>query len=323
MTRRCCSILWLLVWLCGTGSATAGPTGTFIQLNRRYTERTGKQWRADLAQMRKIGIRLLIVQWCAEPGISYFLCDLPYQERYDTVRRILAAAAAEEMKVSLGLHGDPHYWTRINARKNVLRDYFLIRVSQNEKLQKALLQSFAFSPAWTGYYIPDEIDDLTWREPAKAGLIRSYVNLMCDRLRINDPDRLISMSAFFRGRTAPQVFAKTMLDILDADPLDRLLLQDGTGVGDPGERYTPVYFASFNKRWDRDQTKLVCTLEAFKQVSSAGDPFAAVPADPARMRRQIDVAENHFKELVLFTFSDYVDPVLGSEAAALFEELSK
>jgi len=208
---RYCSLLFLLTALASaTCCHAAGPNGSFIQLTRASAGKTEADWNSDMLQMQKVGIHSLIVQWCAEPGIIYMEGDeLPYPERFGTIERILSAAETSKMKVHLGLFHDPNYWTAITARESVLRDYFLVRVSQNEKVQRALLDRFRDHPAWVGCYIPDEIDDLTWRNPKHAVLFEAYLRIMCNRLRTNDPARKVSISAFFRSRTAPDVFLVT------------------------------------------------------------------------------------------------------------------
>lgn len=301
----------------------ARPTRSFVQLNRDRAATTEAGWREDMRLMKDLGLRTIIVQWCAEPGILYTEADVPsYPERFATIERLLAAAAKEEMTVHLGLFHDPNYWTEITARDRVLRDYFLVRVAENERIQRTLLDRFRDCRAWVGYYIPDEIDDLTWRDPTKNALFGDYLRLLCERLRANDPDRTIGISAFVRGRTDPDVFAKTLLRIAGTGRPDRLLIQDGIGVGDPREQYLPMYYAALRKHWNLAETKLGCIVELFAQTSAPGEPFAAVPADPARVRRQLQHAAVFDDDVTFFTFQDYAHPNLGPEADALYKGLS-
>ncbi len=300
----------------------AAPMSTFIQLNRGITEKTVDDWQKDMVQMRDIGIDTIILQWCAETDVSYIESDdLTYEEQYSTVGRVIDAAKKQEMKIYLGLHHDPHYWTQITARERVLRDYFLVRVVQNERLQKALLEEFAGVPEWVGYYIPDELDDLTWRQPGQAKLVSDYIKLMCKRLRLNDPDRKISISTFFRGRTAPDIFMENMKAIVTTNTVDNLLLQDGAGNLDPSLQYTPIYYKSFKEKWPKENAELSCVIETFQQESKENQPFVAVPASPERVRTQLNNATNYFDDIILFTFSDYADPDLGVAAKKLYKEL--
>jgi len=101
-----------------------------------------------------------------------------------------------------------------------------------------------------------------------------------------------------------------------------MLIQDGTGSGDSNERYLPPYYAVIREGWKEKGTQLACVVETFKQVSTPDEPFAAVPASPARLRLQLRHAADFCKDIILFTFPDYVDPDLGPEAAALYKELT-
>ena len=316
-----CQIL-LAVLIAGTSVLADEPVvGSFIQLNRACAGRTEAEWLSDIQQMREVGISSLVVQWTAQPDIAYFPCELSYGEQSDTIDRILSAAAKENMRVHLGLHHDPDYWTAITGRDPVLFDYFLARVAANERVQTALLARYADCAAWVGYYIPDEIDDLTWRRPGKNAVMRNYVRLMCERLQANDKTRTISISAFFRSRTAPQVFVRNMRDIIDTSPVDRLMLQDGMGSGDPGEHYIPIYFKVFAREWDNPRTRLACVVETFRRTSPPNQPFTARPAPPAAVLNQIGRSAECFEEVFLFTFSDYIDPDLSPAAATLYEAL--
>ena len=300
----------------------AGPTGTFIQLNRGNVARSVDDWSADMSSMKGIGITHLIIQWCSEPSISYFETEsLPHEEQYDAVAHILSAAADQKMTVTLGLQQDPFYWSQITARDRVLRDYFLTRVARHAKVQAALLERFGGQAAWTGYYIPDEIDDLTWRQPGKAKRVKDYVALMCRVLREHDASRPISISAFFRSRTAPDVFVASMRNIISTNSVDKLLLQDGLGNEDPAPRYIPLYYEAFQKAWPADYASLGCVIEVFNQVSAMSEPFKATPATPERVRIQLDHASKFFSDLILFTYSDYANPALGEEAKKLYDSL--
>ena len=323
--RRSNILLFIVAtWLAFSLYVTAGPMATFVQLNRGVAERTVDEWKEDMVQMKGIGIDTVILQWSAETDVAYMISkDLPQKEQYSTVGRIFKAAADQKMKVYLGLHHDPHYWTQITARKRVLRDYFLVRVVQNELLQKALLKEFGGFPEWVGYYIPDELDDLTWRQPGQAELMANYIKLMCKKLRANDAGRKISVSAFFRGRTAPDIFMANMQSIVAKNTVDNLLLQDGAGLRDPSLKYTPIYYAAFKERWPEENAELSCVVELFRQKSKEGEPFSAVPASAKRVRTQLKSATKYFDDIVLFTFSDYADPDLGGAAKKLYKELQK
>ncbi len=247
---------------------------------------------------------------------------------YPVLERILDAAEAENMSVVLGLQHHPEYWDQIKGREKVIRDFFRVRRARNERLQHALLQAFGNREAWTGYYIPDEIDDLTWRTPEMRELIHTYLRAMTGLLRENDPDRFIAVSAFFRGRTAPDRVAEDLLDIMAGTDIDILLVQDGIGVGDPPLPYVPTYYEALTRTWTSESAgergplpALWCVIEAFKQISEPDEPFSAEPPAPDRLQEQIEAARPYFERLILFTFDDYLHPERGDEARKGFQAL--
>jgi hypothetical protein len=316
----------------GLAAATAlgappKPTGTFVQLTRAVATNSVADWRTDLAAVKAAGMDTLIVQWTAEAPVAYFAADtndLPMcPETYATVERLFEAAGDSGLSIYLGLMNDPGYWKAITGRDRVLRDYFLLRVARNERLQKQLLARFGHHREWVGYYLAEEIDDLTWRSPSRAALLRNYLSLMTGRLKLNDPGRPVAVSAFFRGRTAPDIFARTLLDLTtnSAQRVDAILVQDGAGADDPPLAYIPLYYGALREAWTAEAPQLWGVVELFAQTSAEGKPFTAVPAGPSRVARQVAAAAPLVDRLVVFTLKDYADPSRGAEAARLHQML--
>lgn len=299
-------------------ASSAGATidGAFIQLHRGKTERSVADWRADFVALKALKADTVIVQWAAEEPVLYFERGhdgLPgFTETYPTLERIMEAAEAEGMSVLIGLQHHPEYWTQITSREKVIRDFFRIRMARNERLQRALLDAFGRRYAWAGYYIPDEVDDLTWRAPEMRTLIRDYLVQMTAILRRNDAERSIAVSSFFRGRTAPERMASDLIALLQDTDIDVLLVQDGIGTGDPPLLYSPLYYETLAAAWQAavaaDEVilpSLWCVIETFHQTSALNDPFTAEAASPERVREQIEAARPYFERLIVFTFDDY------------------
>jgi hypothetical protein len=323
-----CQIAFILAALLAAGSARAADearpvSGTFIQLNRQTTTYSTEQWQGLLTRMSKVGIATLIVQWTAEPPVLYFRDqDLDFREKYDAVERLLAAASNRNFSIFLGLQSDPAFWKEITARDKPLRDYFLLRQAQNERLQAALLKAFGPRQDWVGYYIPDEIDDFSWRDAARRKLLADYLRATTRSLREHDPKRSIAISAFFRTRTAPRIFTGTLSALAAETKVDYLLLQDGAGHGDPPDDVLPIYYQSLLSARGERGPELWAVLEAFRQTSRGAEPFAAKPAPADAFDRQIRAAAG-FKRRVIFAFPDYVDPKRGPEAQALYRSLAE
>ncbi len=131
-------------------AARAGVDGSFIQLTRDKAERGTEAWREDFRRLKSLGGSLVIVQWTAEEPVLYFHSATPLPgltEERPVVERILEAAEAEGLGVVLGLQHQPAYWRQLESRDKVLRDFFRVRLSRNERLQRALLEAFAQTSA--------------------------------------------------------------------------------------------------------------------------------------------------------------------------------
>jgi hypothetical protein len=247
-----------------------------------------------------------------------------YPEQYPVLERIFEAAEASGVSVVLGLHHDPNYWTEITARMRVLKDYFYVRTAHNERLQLELLKKFSHRTSWSGYYVPDEIDDLTWRTDAKLDLVAGYVALLSERLRANDADRGITISSFFRLRTAPDVYARNIKRILSGSEVTELLVQDGMGDGNPwkyAKHYVPIYYETLAEALKEEAYDRKVVIELFERVTDVGEPFRAVTAPFDRVSRQIEMAAPHFAGKVYFTYSNYMHPARGERAAELYDAM--
>jgi len=230
----------------------------------------------------------------------------------------MEAARGMRFSIFLGLQNDAAFWKEITARDKALRDYFLVRQAQNERIQSALLKAFGKRDDWAGYYIPDEIDDLSWRDAGRRRLLKDYLRGTIGSLREHDAHRAIAVSAFFRARTAPEVVAKT-LNALTADiGLDYLLLQDGAGNNDPPEDVLGLYYRALLDARQTHSPEPWAVIEVFRQTSGKDKPFAAEPAPPEGFLRQIHAASG-FKRKIIFTFPEYVSPDQGPAAKALYQ----
>jgi hypothetical protein len=272
--------------------------------------------------MKGMGLDMVIVQWVAEVDAT----NVPSHsgvmlQHIDAVEAIVSAAARENLSVILGLEHDPNWWNEITAPPEVLRDYLLVRVSRQEILQKALLERFGAETHWTGYYIADEIDDRSWRDPARQTILRHYIALLQERLRARDPARTVGISAFYRGRTEPGITATNLVAVLAETGIDHVLLQDGAGEKDPPAEYRTAYNQAFEAAWSEALPERWAVVETFARTSDPSVRFAAGSAGPERVLSQIADAAPWAGRLIFFSFAHYMDPDSSAPAAKLYETL--
>jgi len=296
------------------GERPAPVRAAFIQLNPELAGRGPQWWDGLFSRIAGAGIREVIVQYLAE-GLGEEAEDyLPLLEK------IFPAAEAHGVDLILGLEHDPGYWVEITAPEKVLRDYFLLRAARNLKLQNRLLELYGSRASWTGYYIPDEIDDLSWRDPSRRELAGDYLRLLASRLREADPGRAISVSAFFRGRTEPDLAAGNLFGLV-GDSGDLVLLQDGQGGGDPPPEVLPLYYRAFLERRPRgERPRLAPVVEVFEETTGPEGKFSARPAAPGAVEERLRAAAV-FPEICIFSFAAYADPEKDGRAAAVYDTL--
>jgi hypothetical protein len=145
---------------------------------------------------------------------------------------------------------------------------------------------------------------------------------MACALKKADPDRPVAVSAFFRGRTSPDVYARTLRGLVVDTGVDTVMIQDGCGESDPPFRYLPDYYKAIKEDWKMESPSVECVVEAFRRVATTNGAFAAEPAKADLLKAQLKLARENFGRVLVFSFLDYTDPDLGGGGAAAYQVLS-
>ncbi len=85
-----------------------------------------------------------------------------------------------------------------------------------------------------------------------------------------------------------------------------MLVQDGAGENNPAEAFRALYFEAL-KGNKPEGLALGGILEIFTRTSPEGEPFAAVPAPPEGIGRQLAEARKFFDYLAAFSL-EYLEP---------------
>jgi hypothetical protein len=289
-----------------TAQDIKGVKGIFLQPSAGLLEQDDSCWRGVFQRLVDQNINTLFLQWSAENGRVYADLELENHERYPLLEKIFKAAREFQFKIFLGLYQETTYWQQIPAPSDILENFFYLRVAANERLLGQLCKKFGQEPSLAGYYIPDEIDDLNWRTPDRIGFYNDYLKLMVERIRKFDPKRPVAVSAFFRSRTSPRIYAENLFSILKDTGISQLLVQDGAGENNPPELYRGMYFERI-KEQNSGEIGLVGIIEIFSRTSPESEPFVAVSAPRDRIIRQLSEARKYFDNPVVFSL-DYLEP---------------
>ena len=275
--------------------------GTFLQPWARHRDWTPAQWDELFDALSALGCEEIVLQWCRYDDVDYAaLTGL-----------LLDCARRRRMRLLVGLPYGSQWWQRIGAD-----------AAQALGELAARAQRFAASPearlwrrqaAFAGWYLPEEIDDDHWFEPARRRLLAAALDRIAGLLRP------LSVSGFTnRAHTADEL-ALFWRELAARRRIERVLFQDGVGAGKMTLTAWPAYLEALRARLGK---RLDVVVEIFEARGSGAD-FQAVPAPLDRIRLQAEMVRRATRRRPLcFSLPDYAAPQAGEAAAALFEALA-
>jgi len=333
-----CALRWLrlcvaslaLICHCQSGWAKelaetklqAGCTlGTFIQLVDENAAWPESAWRSLFADLQKLGVRKLIVQWSVYEGKAFYASK--HFTTVDTrpLETILALADAADLRVLVGLSHDPYYWISIQDQEK--RAYLLDRLRKNTKAAAELAPMVSQHRSFAGWYISEEIDDINWQPPVARDALVSYLQQTSAFLRAVSPPRTtISISGFANAKTPPKELEALWSDLLArVRSLDRIYFQDGIGVGKLDLSNVDRYYQAIKNATTKAGREFIPVVEVFRQT--AGEPltpgiFAAVPTELPKLLQQLQIARRYAAQPVVFGIAEYMTPGRGDAARSLY-----
>lgn len=274
--------------------------GTFLQLNSGHLAWNTARWSELFGYFRDLRLRRIVVQWTSDEDVSF----LPLLER------VFAEAAG--MTVTLGLRNEFAFWTR--NRDNRAAAFAGIYERTLPLLDE--LEPFARDPAFGGWYIPQEFDDVNWSRSDARGAGGDYLRGMARELRRRWPGSRVSVSAFSNGKMPPAEYAKLWRRVIRHARLDEVLFQDGVGA----EKLTIEMAGKYLRALKGELgPRAGAVVETFAQIRA--DPFEARAADVSRVRRQLEsILACGFGAPMAFSVPEYMTPVGVPGAADLFRE---
>lgn len=248
-------ILFLLLLVC---LPVAADQRVIYQPQSRDASLSAGQWRQLWRDTVSNGGKTLIVQWTRYG-------DERFGGKDGWLAASLKEAHAQGLELVLGLYLDSAYYTRIDELDTGgLAAYWKSQLGDSLAQQREVRQ---WGLPVAGWYLPMELDDLHFQMAERRDALFSQLQEFNRKL-----DAPLHLSAFSTGKLAPGVQAAWLggLAGLGIKPW----WQDGAGTG----RLRALVRADYARA-------LPCTVgiihEAFRQVSTEGQPFRAVPAQPA------------------------------------------
>lgn len=322
---RSLPMLLCLACLAGPVAALAQTprfTGTFVQISADKADWDLARWTALFASLRAVGIDEIVVQWSVDGEVPlYASTQFPAAPR-NVLPAVLEAAGGQGLRVVLGLVHDPAYWARIEREPKLVRVYFRRLCAHSLAVAGELAALVRGNPAFAGFYIPQEIDDRNWLDPARNTVLTEYLGDLTTGLHAVAPDVPVAISGFSNAFADPDLLRQFWESLLGTTGIDRVLFQDGIGVAKLHHGEAGLFLAAVSRAAQAKGRVYTPVVETFTQVDGPPQndkPFRAVPAPLDRLQRQLRVAgAAPHTGIVAFSLPEYCSPFGGPEAAALY-----
>ncbi|WP_162253129.1 DUF4434 domain-containing protein [Rhodanobacter sp. Soil772] len=287
MKPALCRLVGLALLL--TALLADATTAIFYQPQLRDREVAQAQWPSAFAQVRARGFDTLVVQWTqygdafGDPAGHAWL-----------LQRVREAHAAG-LRIVLGLDSDPAFFQRQEASPVALDTYLRTLSRRNAEAARRWVDDLG-SAAIVGWYLPLEIDDRRWRDPAVRRQLLDY--LAAERRQLDGiAQRPVYVTSFFAGNMTPTRYAELLTDVQRSGV--RAWVQDGAGTGRLGRGERELYLGAASQCAGSHAHGIV--HEIFRQIGEdsafTAVALSAAEADAALAQRAPCGGDSVFFEL--------------------------
>jgi len=295
--------------------------GTFIQLLEENSSWSRARWERLFDSFRDMGLTRVVIQWSVHDDTAFYATEANPQTQAP-LDLILQLADERGMEVHVGLAAESRYWEAIKRPPAGQEEYLKRLRWKSEGVALEVSAVASRYRAFKGWYIPEEIDDLTWRQPKSRALLFRHLSELSASLRRISPGGTIMLSAFCKARMDPDTYREFWSDLLRESSVDILLFQDGAGAGELPRELLPVYLKAARSATDANNKELQVVVELFEMVSES--PFKAIPAPLRRVRDQLRVAGEFATGGVnSFSVPDYMSLDGSAAARELYDSYLK
>jgi hypothetical protein len=309
-----------------SAAAEAPPTrlgGTFLQLLRTHGAWHPQDWATLFRYFKELQLSYVIIQWTVYDEVAFYPTTADHQVPHPPLDTILRLADDAGMRVYVGLVAESQYWAHIRQPLPHVDKYLGRLRAQAVSVARQLLPLVTQHPSFQGWYISEEIDDITWRTPEFRAVLATHLHQLSAHLHTLTPTKSVALSGFANGQLDPHAFEIFWSGLLQAAAIDVVLFQDGIGARKLALPELSPYLRAIRQATQAHQRELMVILEIFEQVAGPpvdDQPFQAIPAGLERIRQQIAVSAAYTPTLIAFSIAEYMTPLGGPAAEGLFDQ---
>jgi chitodextrinase len=311
-------LLWGMFVGCGGSSSTEaappappvfhGPrfNGSFIQPGTAAAYTDGK-WRTEFKCMKAAGVDELVVQWTLDSKAMRAVYPTTLTRATmttDALGPCFSAARVAGVDVYLGLQSNDDWWTNYAGDGDWLDHEAVI----SNRLADDLFHQYGASPAFKGWYLWFEVDNVNEPSTADWDNLARYFKSVCDHLHTLAPGKRVIIAPFFA--TSPDAGGmdsagwQAMWEyILAKAPIDVIALQDGVGAGNAMAADLPAWFGATKNA--------VATRNGSCQLWADTENFRIEDNSPMSLDEVVahmKAVEPYVSHYLSFSFNHYTSP---------------
>lgn len=276
-------------------------------------------WNKEFRDMERLGLKTIIIQYVGAGEISYYPSKLNWFTcQYDLLNTVMTVAANHGFEVYLGLYLNGKWWSKFSNKRFLEEE-----MRRNSLVIEELSELYKENPAFSGWYIPHEVGNLTVLSWCSRKRLAWFFKKIANYCKVADGNKPVGIAPYFSPLVSPVRFGKVWYRFLKKTPLDLVMLQDGVGCQRVSLDQARLFFKEMEKACSKAGVDLWGDLEVFDQYHGYpvdGLPFAARPANMGRIKQQIDLAHPYIKKLVCFEYNHYMSLCRGEEEFKLYQD---
>ena len=301
---------------------TRNVSRTFMQLWRADATRPPQEWSARFAHLRRLGFSEVILQWTSYGSFVIYSDSRPGYASQSSLDTLVHTAQQHQIKLWLGLHYDPDFWSNIQGTAHLTDAYLHRRLFEMSMRLNALVANVERAdPAGetiAGWYISDEIDDVNWQTLTRRDVLLHYLTALRRLLHDKRPAWPVIISGFSNGKQPPQQWAAFWQDVLQRSGIDTLLFQDGIGVEKLSLPALEVYLAALGQRLGPSHNAFGVIVELFTLPAAGSGQTTTEAAAFPRIVKQLELARAYSRgPITVFSAPDHLLPERGQQAKKL------
>ncbi|OWS69318.1 hypothetical protein CBI30_10045 [Polynucleobacter aenigmaticus] len=272
-----------------------GIRGIFFQPQQSDLAVPTERWAKIFSTAKDRGFNTIVIQWTSFGEV------FTSPENRAWLKDRLMDASRADLKLIVGLDGDPDMFTRLKQPPSIVGSYFRkvnqVNVDLASKWAKTLPTN-----SISGWYLPLEVDDRQWREISARKELTKYLVRQVDDLQKVLPIP-VYISSFFAGNMSPERYA-AMLENMQAQSRIHFWIQDGSGTNKLMSAERDLYLSAVSNCAGYAATGFI--YELFEQTQP-DQVFAAKPLSPLEMSRALQQKSPCNGDNVFFALNYLVD----------------